>query len=89
MVFQPGQSGNPAGYNGGRNKATRAAFTAIQNAGYIDPLINLAKIQHESENEGTRASAAAALLGYCHPKLQLIPVHLSRTLHLKFHRVEL
>ena len=52
-------------------------------AGYIDPLINLAKIQHESENEGTRASAAAALLGYIHPKLQSSPVHVTSTIHSK------
>ena len=74
MVFQPGQSGNPSGYNGGRRKGTREAFQAIKDAGYIDPLVNLAKIQDESENEGIRASAAASLLGYCHPKLQSIPV---------------
>jgi hypothetical protein len=76
MTFQPGQSGNPAGNNGHstRRKGTREAFQVIKDAGYIDPLVNLAKIQHESENEGTRASAAAALLGYCHPKLQSIPV---------------
>jgi hypothetical protein len=74
MTFQPGVSGNPKGYNGGRRKGTREAFQAIQNAGYIDPLVNLAKIQHESENEGTRASAAVALLGYCHPKLQAVAV---------------
>jgi hypothetical protein len=76
MVWQPGQSGYPAGNNGHstRRKGTREAFEAIKNAGYIDPLVNLAKIQHESENEGIRASAAASLLGYCHPKLQSIPV---------------
>jgi hypothetical protein len=76
MTFQPGQSGNPAGNTGHstRRKGTREAFEAIKNAGYIDPLVNLAKIQHESENEGIRASAAASLLGYIHPKLQSIPV---------------
>jgi hypothetical protein len=76
MVWQPGQSGFPSGNNGHstRRKGTREAFQKIQEAGYIDPLVNLAKIQHESENEGIRASAAASLLGYCHPKLQSIPV---------------
>jgi hypothetical protein len=76
MTFQPGQSGNPAGNNGHstRRKGTREALTEIKNRGYIDPLLNLAKIQHESENEGTRASAAANLLNYLHPKIQSIPV---------------
>jgi hypothetical protein len=76
MVFQPGQSGNPNG-NGGwstRRKESREAYEAIKNAGYIDPLVNLAKIQHESPDEAIRASAAASLLGYLHPKLQSVPV---------------
>jgi hypothetical protein len=76
MTFQPGQSGNPAGNTGHstRRKGTREAFEAIKNAGYIDPLVNLAKIQHEGETESIRTSAAAALVPYVHPKLQSIPV---------------
>src|SRR5262245_37290031 len=74
MVFQPGQSGNPSGYKGGRRMHNREAFDEIKNRGYRDPLLTLAKIQHESENEGIRASAAAALAPYTHPKLQSLPV---------------
>jgi hypothetical protein len=76
MTFQPGQSGNPAGNTGHstRRKGTRLAFQAIEHAGYIDPLVNLAKIQHEGETEAIRTSAAAALVPYVHPKLQSIPV---------------
>jgi hypothetical protein len=75
--WQPGVSGNPSGNNNGhttRRKATREIFQAIKDAGFMDPLFNLAKISTESPNESTRASAAAALLGYCHPKLQSMPV---------------
>jgi hypothetical protein len=49
-------------------------FYEIKNRGYLDPLITLAKIQHESENESVRANAAAALAPYTHPKLQSLPV---------------
>jgi hypothetical protein len=76
MTFQPGQSGNPAGNPGHstRRKGTREAFQEIRDAGYIDPLVNLAKIANESENEGIRCSANATLVAYCHPKIQSIPV---------------
>jgi hypothetical protein len=75
MVFQPGQSGNPSGYKKNtRRKGNAEIFHEIKNRGYLDPLLTLAKIQHESQNEGIRASAAASLAPYTHPKLQSIPV---------------
>src|SRR5262252_2912649 len=74
-MFEPGQSGNPNGYKDKRRR-TRSAqvFDEIARREYLDPLITLAKIQHESENEGIRASAAASLAPYTHPKLQSLPV---------------
>jgi hypothetical protein len=76
MVFQPGQSGNPTGNNGHstRRKGNAEIFHEIKDRGYLDPLLTLAKIQHESATEGIRASAAASLAAYCHPKLQSLPV---------------
>jgi hypothetical protein len=75
MTFQPGQSGNPSGYKAStRRKGNAEVFYEIKNRGYLDPLITLAKIQHESENESVRANAAAALAPYTHPKLQSLPV---------------
>jgi hypothetical protein len=76
MVFQPGQSGNLAGNKGysTRRKGNAEIFHEIKNRGYLDPLIRLAQISHESENEGIRASAAASLAPYTHPKLQSVPV---------------
>src|SRR5258708_37588873 len=75
MVFEPGQSGNPNGYKDKRRRTrSKQVFDEIARREYRDPLITLAKIQHESQNEGIRASAAAALAPYTHPKLQSLPV---------------
>lgn len=75
MEFQPGVSGNPSGSKGNRRERRSAeVFDEIKRRKYLDPLITLAKIQHESENEGIRASAAASLAPYTHPKLQSLPV---------------
>jgi hypothetical protein len=75
MVFQPGISGNPNGSKGrARQRRNAEVFDEIKRLEYLDPLITLARIQHESENEGIRASAAAALAPYTHPKLQSLPV---------------
>jgi hypothetical protein len=74
-MFEPGQSGNPNGYKDKRRRSyNKQVFDEIAKREYLDPLITLAKIQHESENEGIRASAAAALAPYTHPKLQALPV---------------
>ncbi len=73
-LFEPGQSGHPSGSKGNKRRShNKEVFDAIKSAGYLDPLIRLAKISHESENEGVAASAAASLANYCHPKLQSIP----------------
>jgi hypothetical protein len=75
MVFQPGVSGNPNGSKGrARQRRNAEVFDEIKRREYLDPLITLAKIQHESENESVRANAAAALAPYTHPKLQSLPV---------------
>ena len=74
-TFEPGQSGNPQGYKArNRRRGNAEIFNEIKNRGYLDPLLTLAKIQHESPNEGIRASAAASLAPYTHPKLQSLPV---------------
>jgi hypothetical protein len=73
--FKPGISGNASGYKGNRRRShNKEVFNEIAKREYLDPLITLAKIQHESENEGIRASAAASLAPYVHPKLQSLPV---------------
>jgi hypothetical protein len=73
MVFQPGQSGNPSGYNGGRQWRHRAIFDEIKQLGHRDALITLSTIQHETQDESLKIAAAAALAPYAHPKLQSIP----------------
>jgi hypothetical protein len=76
MTFQPGQSGNLQGNkNRTRRKGNAEIYNEIKNRGYLDPLLTLAKIQHESQNEGIRASAAASLAPYDLPQM---PDHLTR-----------
>src|SRR6478672_891619 len=72
MPWQPGQSGNPSGYQGGRQRRHREVFDEIKRLGYRDALITLAKLQHESQDESIQAQAAG-LLAPSHPKLQSIP----------------
>src|SRR5215471_4694206 len=73
MPWQPGQSGNPAGYHGPRRWRHREVFEEIKKLGYTDALITLARIQHESMDDSLRVAAAAALAPYSHPKLQALP----------------
>jgi|SRR5215471_9033974 len=73
MPWQPGQSGNPAGYHGSRRWRHREVFEEIKKLGYTDALITLARIQHESQDDSLRVAAAAALAPYAHPKLQALP----------------
>jgi hypothetical protein len=73
MVFQPGQSGNPKGYNGGRQWRHREIFDEIKKLGHRDALLTLSTIQHETQDESLKIAAAAALAPYAHPKLQSIP----------------
>jgi hypothetical protein len=72
MVWQPGQSGNPSGWQGGRQRRHREVFDEIKKLGYRDALITLAKLQHESQDESIQAQAAGLLVPYAHPKLQSI-----------------
>jgi hypothetical protein len=79
MVFQPGQSGNPAGYNGNRNytnrhKLHREVFEQIKGLGHKDALLTLSEIQNDpSKDDGLRVTAAGLLAPFQHPKLQALP----------------
>jgi hypothetical protein len=71
--FAPGQSGNPSGWQGGRQRRHREIFDEIKKLGHRDALITLSTIQHETQDESLKIAAAAALAPYAHPKLQAIP----------------
>src|SRR5262249_51386642 len=73
MVWVPGQSGNPKGYSGPRNRRRHEVFEQIKGLGHKDALVTLSTLAHESQDEGIKMAAAAALAPYCHPKLQAIP----------------
>jgi hypothetical protein len=73
VTFQPGQSGNPSGWQGGRQRRHREIFDEIKKLGHRDALITLSTIQHETQDESLKIAAAAALAPYAHPKLQAIP----------------
>jgi len=73
MVWSPGQSGNPNGYSGPRNRRRHEVFQIIKNLGHKDALVTLSTLAHESQDEGIKMAAAAALAPYCHPKLQATP----------------
>jgi hypothetical protein len=79
MVWQPGQSGNPAGYNGNRNytnrhKLHREVFEQIKGLGHKDALLTLSEIQNDpNKDDGLRVVAATALAPFQHPKLQALP----------------
>lgn len=72
--WKEGQSGNPNGRPiGARNKYTAAIVQYLQENNLNDPLITLAQIQQNSEDEGIRATAANMLAVYIHPKRGAIP----------------
>jgi hypothetical protein len=73
MPWSPGQSGNPNGYSGPRNRRRHEVFEIIKGLGHKDALITLSTLAHESQDEGIKMAAAAALAPYCHPKLQATP----------------
>jgi hypothetical protein len=74
MPFAPGQSGNPSGWQGGRQRRHREVFDEIKSLGHRDALITLSTIQNNDNNDTElRIAAAAALAPYAHPKLQSIP----------------
>jgi len=75
MPWEPGKSGNPAGYKGQRDRNRRAVFERLKELGHKDPLEILGTIANdEKEDPGIRVAAASAQVPYLHPKLQSIPV---------------
>src|SRR5215472_13429422 len=74
MPWAPGQSGNPHGYAGPRERRRKEVFEIIKNLGHKDALETLSYLQHNEQIEpGLRIAAAAALAPYCHPKMQSTP----------------
>jgi hypothetical protein len=73
MPWAAGQSGNPNGYSGPRNRRRHEIFQIIKDLGHKDALVTLSTLAHESQDQGTKMAAAAALAPYCHPKLQATP----------------
>jgi hypothetical protein len=74
MPWAPGQSGNPLGYAGPRERRRKEVFEIIKNLGHKDALETLSYLQHNEQIEpGLRIAAAAALAPYCHPKMQATP----------------
>jgi hypothetical protein len=74
VTWAPGQSGNPSGWQGGRQRRHREIFDEIKKLGHRDALLTLSTIQHDDKNEPElRIAAAAALAPFAHPKLQAIP----------------
>jgi len=73
VTWAPGQSGNPNGYSGPRNRRRHEVFDIIKDLGHKDALVTLSTLAHESQDEGIKMAAAAALAPYAHPKLQALP----------------
>jgi hypothetical protein len=74
MPWSPGQSGNPNGYSGPRNRRRHEVFQIIKDLGHRDALETLSYLQHNEQIEpGLRIAAAAALAPFCHPKMQATP----------------
>ena len=74
MVWAPGQSGNPKGYAGPRNRRRAEVFDIIKGLGHKDALETLSYLQHNEQiDPGLRIAAASALAPYCHPKMQSTP----------------
>src|SRR5262249_2239769 len=74
MTWAPGQSGNPKGYAGPRERRRKEVFEIIKNLGHKDALETLSYLQHNEQIEpGLRIAAAAALAPFCHPKMQATP----------------
>src|SRR5262245_33431502 len=74
MTWEPGKSGNPNGYKGPRDRASREVFDRIRNLEHLDALDTLSTIQNDPNTDPMiRVAAASALANYCHPKLQSTP----------------
>jgi hypothetical protein len=74
MTWAPGQSGNPKGYAGPRERRRKEVFEIIKNLGHKDALETLSYLQHNEQiDPGLRIAAATALAPFCHPKMQATP----------------
>jgi hypothetical protein len=74
-TWQPGQRPEGAGRPvGARNKRTTEIVQQIIAAGHKDPLLTLAELQANSDDEATRATAANMLAPYLHSKNMAKPV---------------
>jgi len=74
MPWAPGQSGNPNGYAGPRERRRKEVFEIIKNLGHKDALETLSYLQHNEQiDPGLRIAAASALAPYCDPKMQATP----------------
>jgi hypothetical protein len=74
MTFQPGQSGNPNGYSGPRNRRRHEVFELIKGLGHKDALEILSTTANDEKADlGLRVAAASALAPFCHPKMQATP----------------
>jgi hypothetical protein len=74
MPWAPGQSGNPAGYAGPRERKRKEVFKLIEGLNHDDALVTLSTLQNDKNADpGLRIAAASALAPYCHPKMQAIP----------------
>ena len=74
MTWAPGQSGNPKGYAGPRERRRKEVFELIKGLGHKDALETLSYLQHNEQIEPVlRIAAASALAPYCHPKMQATP----------------
>src|SRR5262245_65516501 len=74
MVWAPGQSGNPLGYAGPRERKKKEVFKLIEGLNHDDALVTLSTLQNDKTAEpGLRIAAASALAPYCHPKMQATP----------------
>ena len=61
MPWSPGQSGNPNGYSGPRNRRRHEVFEIIKGLDHKDALVTPSTLAHESQDEGIKMAAAAAL----------------------------
>jgi hypothetical protein len=74
MPWAPGQSGNPHGWQGPREKYRKEVHEKIKGLGHLDAMEILSTIANDQAAElGYRVAAASALMPYGHPKLQSVP----------------
>ena len=74
MTWAPGQSGNPKGYAGPRERKRKEVFKLIEGLNHDDALVTLSTLQNDkAADPGLRIVAASALAPYCHPKMQATP----------------